>query len=166
MNRHMPLLALVAALSFTAGLLARFPVALAAEPTTGDLLTEIRTLQTKVAALETSVTTTRTGPTLEQTVANLQSQLNAIGQVLTISSTGVQLKTAGNITLEAGSNMLLKAMGDSALTAGVTLAASAGSTVNISGKGATSVSGSYVRLNGGTKPVAVQGGTSATVTVP
>jgi uncharacterized protein (DUF2345 family) len=166
MNRNITLLAPTAVIAFTAGLVTQFPVARAADPSASDLLNEIRTLQTKVAALETTVTTTRTGPTLEQTVASLQSQLNAIGQVLTIGPGGITLKTGGSISIEAGTSMLLKAMGENALVAGSTLSASAGSTVSISGKGTTSVSGAFVRLNGGSKPVAVQGGTSATVTVP
>jgi hypothetical protein len=142
MKSQLPLFALIAALSFTAGLLAQFPVARAAEPSASDLLSQIQALQTRVAALDASVTAARTGPTTEQRLATLQSQLDAIGQVLTIAPSGLTLKTPGSISIEAGS------------------------TLSLSGKGTTTVRGSFVRLNGGTKPVSHQSGSSPTVTVP
>lgn len=158
MNRHIALLALVAALAFTLGQVAQFPAARAAEPTANDLLVQIQALQTKVAAIESGSVAPRAAPTTEQAVAALQSQMNAIGQVLTIGASGVTLKSAGSITIDAGTSVLLNA------NSGMQLHAAAN--MLLSAKGTNTVKGVFVRLNDGTKPVSHQNGTSATVTVP
>lgn len=151
MKRHIPLLALTAVVAFSIGQFTRFPVALAATPTTDQLLSQVQALQTRVATIESSALTTRTATiTTESALAALQAKVDSMASVLQITPSKVKLATAGAIEISAGS----------------TLSVAAGSSVNITGKGTTTVNGSQVKLNGGSKPVAYSGGTSATVFVP
>ncbi len=151
MKRHIPLLLLTAVLAFSLGQFTQFPVALAATPTTDQLLSQIQALQTKVAAIESTTLTARTATTTtESTLAALQAKVDNMANVLQVTSNQVLLKTPGAIAIEAGS----------------TFSVYAGGNVNIRGIGSTTLTGAPVKLNGGTKPVAYSGGTSATVQVP
>jgi len=167
MDRTLPMLVLTAVVAFTLGLVTQSQIARAATPTTDQLLSQIQALQTKVATVEgTALTTRATATTTGSALAALQARVDAMAQVLQVTPGKVLLKTPGDISVEAGGGLLLKAMGDTSLVAGVKMSATAGSTVTITGVGTTTVSGSYVKLNGGSKPVSHDGGTSATVQVP
>lgn len=159
MKRHIPLLVLTAVIAFSIGQFTQFPVALAATPTTDQLLSQIQALQTKVTAIESSTLSTRTATTTtESRLAALQAKVDNMANVLQVTPTRVLLKTAGEISIEAGTKV--------STTAGSTYAVTAGSTVTITGMGTTTLNGSFVKLNGGSKPVSYNGGTSATVQVP
>lgn len=151
MKRHFPLLVLTAVVAFSFGQFTQFPVALAATPTTDQLLSQIQALQTKVATIESTTLTTRTSTTTtESRLAALQAKVDTMANVLQVTPSQVLLKTPGAIAIEAGT----------------TFSVLAASTVNVRGMGTTTVSGSFVKLNGGSKPVSYNGGTSATVQVP
>lgn len=151
MKRHIPLLVLTSVVAFSFGQFTQFPVARAATPTTDQLLSQIQALQTKVTAIESTTFNTRTATTTtESALAALQAKVDNMANVLQVTPSQVLLKTAGAIAIEAGS----------------TFSVFAGSTVNVRGMGSTTVSGSPVKLNGGSKPVSYNGGTSATVQVP
>jgi len=132
-------IALVAIAAFALGRHAEIPVAQAA--TSDDLMAQVQALQTKVAALERSAPPPRAAGAPDP-VAVLQSQMAAITQVLTVSNSGLVLRTPGSISIQA----------DAAL--------------DIQAKGTMNVSAPVLRLNGGNKPVAHANGTSATVQVP
>lgn len=143
MNRTITLLVLTAVVAFTAGLVTQSQIARAATPTTDQLLSQIQALQSRVTTIEgTTLTSRTTATTTESALAALQAKVDAMALVLQVTPSKVTLKTAGAIEIAAGS------------------------TVSITGMGTTTVSGSFVKLNGGSKPVSHGGGTSATVQVP
>lgn len=143
MKRNITLLVLTAAIAFTTGLVTQSQIARAATPTADQLLSQIQALQTRVTTIEgTTLTSRTTATTTESALAALQAKVDAMAQVLQVTPSKVTLKTAGAIEIAAGS------------------------TVSITGMGTTTVSGSFVKLNGGSKPVSHGGGTSATVQVP
>ena len=158
MKRYIPLLALTAIVSFAIGQFTQFPVALAATPTTDQLLSQIQTLQSRVTAIEGTSRTTSTASATETALAALQAKVDNMASVLQVTQGNVLLKTAGDISIEAAGKVSTKA--------GMTYAVNAASTVNITGVGTTTLNGSFVRLNNGNKAVSHQNGVSATVFVP
>ena len=159
MKRHIPLLVLTAVVAFSIGQLVDFPVALAATPTTDQLLSQVQALQTKVATIEATLLPSRAAATTtESKLAALQAKVDNMAQALQVTPTGVLLTTPGDFSIDA--------KGRVSTIAGSTYAVNAGSTVTITGSGTTTLSGSTVKLNNGTKGVSHQNGTSTTVFVP
>lgn len=159
MKSHIPLLALTAVASFAIGQLTQFPVALAATPTTDQLLSQVQALQTKVATIEATLLPSRaSATTTESQLAALQAKVDNMATVLQVTQGNVLLTATGDISIEAKGRVSTKA--------GSTYAVSAASTVHIAGMGTTTLNGSTVKLNNGTKGVSHQNGTSTSVFVP
>ena len=157
MKSHIPLLALTAVASFAIGQFTQFPVALAATPTTEQLLSQIQTLQSRVTAIEGTSRTT-SAATTETKLAALQAKVDNMANVLQVTQGNVLLTATGDISIEAKGRVSTKA--------GSTYAVSAASTVHIAGMGTTTLNGSTVKLNNGNKAVSYQNGTSTSVFVP
>jgi len=157
MKSHIPLLALTAVASFAIGQFTQFPVALAATPTTEQLLSQIQTLQSRVTAIEGTSRTT-SAATTETKLAALQAKVDNMANVLQVTQGNVLLTATGDISIEAKGRVSTKA--------GSTYAVSAASTVHIAGMGTTTLNGSTVKLNNGSKGVSHQNGTSTSVFVP
>jgi hypothetical protein len=167
MKRHIPLLVLTAVVAFSFGQFTQFPVALAATPTTDQLLSQIQVLQTRVATIEGSALTSRTATmTTDSKLAALQAKVDNMTSALQVTPGKVLLKTTGEISIEAGTNLLVKGFGDTAIEAGAKMSNTAGSTYTVTAASTANISGSTLKLNNGTKAVSREGGTSATVFVP
>ncbi len=134
-----------------------------ADPVSSQLAAEIVALKSRIAQLESRASATSAPAprsAADTALASLQSDVDAIKQVLHIAPSSVTLKTSGSLVLQAGGTATLEAGGSIQIKAasGAELDAAK---IELRSKGMASVRGATVSLNNGSRPVAFQGAKTA-----
>ena len=135
----------------------------AAAPTTQQLQNDIKSLQSKIKSLEARQRTLSRAPASSTRTANstgnnqlneINAKLDKIMQVLQITTSGVTIKSNGNMTIHAKNTLTVKSDSSLKLEGKAKADLKSGGAMTIDGQAITSIKGSIVKLNNGTKPIA------------